>query len=144
MINLTIENNHIHLVGGGCQAEWCGKWKCIHAHVFIYPASLCLLVGAFNPFTFKVIINMYDLITIFLIVLGLFSVGLFLLLCFLSREVPLAFVVKLFWWFWILFTFACLKSFWFLHQIYLSLVPHNCSLIFYVFIFSSVSSGDIF
>ena len=42
--------------------------------------------GAFNPFTFKVIIDMYDSITIFLIVLGLFSVGLFLLLCFLPRE----------------------------------------------------------
>ena len=55
-------------------------------------------VGAFNPFIFKVIINMYDPITIFLIVLGLFSVGLFLLLCFLPREVPLAFVVKLVWW----------------------------------------------
>ena len=67
-------------------------------HVFIHPASLCLLVGAFKPFTFKVIIDMYDLITIFLIVLGLFSVGLFLLLCFLPREVPLVFVVKLVWW----------------------------------------------
>ena len=75
-----------------------GKWKCIHAHVFISPASLCLLVDAFNPFTFKVIIDMYDPITIFLIVLGLFCVGLFLLLCFLPREVPLAFVVKLVWW----------------------------------------------
>ena len=52
------------------------------------PASLCLLVGAFNPFTFKVIINMYDPITVFLIVLGLLSVGLFLLLCFLPREIP--------------------------------------------------------
>ena len=40
----------------------------------------CLLVGAFNPFTFKVIIDMFDPITIFLIVLGLFSVGLFLVL----------------------------------------------------------------
>ena len=28
----------------------------------------CLLVGAFNPFAFKVIINMYDPITVFLIV----------------------------------------------------------------------------
>ena len=69
--------------------------ECIHAHVFIHPASLCLLVGAFNPFTCKVIINMYDPITVFLIVLGLFSVALFRLLCFLPREVPLAFVVKL-------------------------------------------------
>ena len=34
----------------------------------IYLGSLCLLVGAFNPFTFKVIIDMYDPITIFLVV----------------------------------------------------------------------------
>ena len=39
------------------------------------PASPCLLVGAFNPFTFKIVINMYDPITSFLIGLGLFSVG---------------------------------------------------------------------
>ena len=49
----------------------------------------CLLVGAVNPFIFKVIIDMYDPITIFLIVVGVFCVGLFLLLCFLPREVPL-------------------------------------------------------
>ena len=65
------------------------------AHGFIFPVSLYLLVDAFNLFTLKVIVNMYDPITIFLIVLGLFSVGLFLLLCFLPREGPLAFVVKL-------------------------------------------------
>ena len=93
-------------------------WKCIHTCVFIHPASLCLLVGVFNLFTFKVITDMYDPITIFLIVLGLFSIGLFLLLCFLPREVPLAFVVKLIWWCWILLTFAYLDSFWLLHQIW--------------------------
>ena len=60
----------------------------------IHPFSLCLLVDAFNLFTFKVIIDMYDPITIFLIVLGLFFVGLFLLVCFLSREVLLAFFYK--------------------------------------------------
>jgi len=69
---------------GGGQAERCGKWKCICAHVFIHSVSLCLLVAAFNPFTFKVMIDLYDPITIFLIDLGVFSVGLFLLLCFLS------------------------------------------------------------
>ena len=69
----------------------------MHAYVFIHPASLCLLVGVLNPFTFKVIINMYDPITIFLIVLGLFSVGLFLFLCFQPREVPLV-AVKLVSW----------------------------------------------
>ena len=75
------------------------------------------LVGRFNTFTFKVIIDIYDPITVFLIVLGVFSVGLFLLLCFLPREVPLAFVIKLVLWCSILLTFACLESFWFLHQI---------------------------
>ena len=118
MINLTIENNYIQL-REGAQAEWCGKWKCINAHVFIYPASLCLLVDAFNPFTFKVIINMYDPTPIFLILGSLFSVGLFLLLCFLPREIPLAFVVKMVWWCWILLTFACLESFSSLHQIWI-------------------------
>ena len=70
----------------------------LHAHGFICPASLCLLFDAFNPFPFKVAIDMYDAITIFLIALGLFCTSLFLLLCFLPRKVPLAFVVKLVWW----------------------------------------------
>ena len=37
---------------------------------------------------------MYDPITVFLIVLGLFSLGLFLSLCFLPSEVPLAICCK--------------------------------------------------
>ena len=78
MINLTIENNYIQF-GGAVKLHF-GKWKCIHAHVFIHPASLCLLVGAFNLFTFKVFIDMYDPSTIFLIVLGLLPVDLSLLL----------------------------------------------------------------
>ena len=36
--------------------------------ICIHSASLCLLVGAFNPFTFKVIIDIYVPIDIFLIV----------------------------------------------------------------------------
>ena len=53
------------------------KWVSHRQHIYgscfcIHSASLCLLVGAFNPFTFKVIIDMYVPITIFLIVLGLF------------------------------------------------------------------------
>jgi len=83
---------------GGVQQSDVGKYKCRDVHVFIHPGSLCLLVGAFNLFAFKVIINMYDPITVFLIVWGLFSVGLFLLLSFLPSEVPLEFVVKLIWW----------------------------------------------
>ena len=44
-------------------------------HTCMCSASLCLLVGAFTPFTFKVIVGMYDPITIFFIVLDLFSLG---------------------------------------------------------------------
>ena len=67
----------------------------ISAYIFIHPASLCLLVGALNSFTHKVINNMYDPFTI-LTFLCLFSVGLFLVLCFMLREVPLTlFVTKL-------------------------------------------------
>ena len=42
-----------------------GSCFCIHS------ASLCLLVGAFNPFTFKVIIDKYDPIAIYFVVWGL-------------------------------------------------------------------------
>ena len=39
----------------------------------LFTQPVCLLVGTVNPFTFKVIIDFYDPITIFLIVWGLFS-----------------------------------------------------------------------
>ena len=68
-----------------------------YMHMFLLVQPVCLLVGAFNQFTYKVIIDMYGTITIFLIVLGLFCVGLFFLLCFLPREVPLTFIVKVVW-----------------------------------------------
>ena len=79
---------------------------------------------------------MYGPTTIFWIVLALFSVGLFPLLCFLPREVPLAFVVKLVWWCWILLTFACLESFWFLHQIWRRVMLGRVALV----VVSSLSS----
>ena len=53
-------------------------------NMFSSVQPVCLLAGAFNPLMFKVIINMYDSITIFLIVLGLFSVGRSFLLLFLA------------------------------------------------------------
>ena len=63
----------------------------------IRSASLCLLVVVFNPFTFKVIIDKDIPIAIFLI--GVDFVDLFLLLYFLTIQVPLTFVVKLVWWY---------------------------------------------
>ena len=62
---------------------------CIHSAMFF------LLVGAFNPFTFKVIIAKYGPVAISFTVLGL---GLYTFLYFLSREYPLAFVGELVWW----------------------------------------------
>ena len=49
---------------GPCKQHIEGSYFCIHS------ASLCLLVGAFNPFTFKVIIDKCDPVTIYFIVLG--------------------------------------------------------------------------
>ena len=37
----------------------------------IHSISLCLLIGAFNPFTFKVIVDMYVPIALFSIVFSL-------------------------------------------------------------------------
>ena len=53
------------------------KWVPCRQHIYrscfyIHSANLCLLVGAFNPFTFKVIIYLYVHIAIFLIVCGWF------------------------------------------------------------------------
>ena len=67
------------------------------AHMLPSTASVYLMVGAFNPFTFKIIIDMYDPITVFLTVWGLSSLCK-IFPCFLFREVLLAFVVKLVWW----------------------------------------------
>ena len=75
-------------------------WLVHLIHLHFRELSICLILLPFS------------------IVWGLFIVVLFLLLCFLPEEVPLAFVVKLAWWCWILLTFACLWSFWFLHQIW--------------------------
>ena len=73
VINLMLKNNCIQFGGLSRVMGYVSTYQCIQAHVFTCPASLCLLVGALNPFTFKVIINMYDPVTIFLIVLGLSS-----------------------------------------------------------------------
>ena len=43
-----------------------------YRHICIHLVSLCLMVGAFNPFIFKVFIDIYIPVAIFLIVLGLF------------------------------------------------------------------------
>ena len=86
----------------------------------------CIVDGVAKRWTwlsdFHFHFHFHDPITIYLFVLGLFSVGLLLLLCFMPREVPLAFVVKLVWWCWILLAFACLWSFTFRPLIHFELI----------------------
>ena len=53
------------------------RWVSCRHHIYrscfcIHSVSLCLLAGAFSPFTFKVIIDIYVPIAIFLIVWGWF------------------------------------------------------------------------
>ena len=95
--------------------KWVSCWQHIHGSYFcIHSASLCLLVGAFNPFAFEVIIDIYVPIAIFLIAWGWFCRS-FFFSCISWLYKSLTFVVKLVWWYWILLTVACLKSFLFLH-----------------------------
>ena len=101
------------------------------------------LVDAFNLYTFKIIINMYDPITMIFIDLGLFTVGLCLLLCFLHREVPLAFVVKLVYWCWTLLTFTCLERFLFFHQIWMRVLLGNPGCKFFSFITLNISCHSL-
>ena len=54
-------------------------------HMFHPPSQPMSFVSTFNPFIFKIIIDMYELITILLIFLCLFCVGLLLVLCFLKE-----------------------------------------------------------
>ena len=61
----------LHLKWVSCRQHIYGSYFCFHS------ASLCLLVGAFNPFTFKVIVDIYIPIAIFLIVWGWFYRSLF-------------------------------------------------------------------
>ena len=59
-----------------------GSWFCIHS------ASLCLLVKAFNPFTFKIITDIYVPIAILLIVWVWFWRSFFVFLVFLDYISP--------------------------------------------------------
>ena len=71
--------------------SWGLKWDSHRQHVYgscfcIHSASLCLLLGTFNPFTCKVIIDIYVPIAIFLF--GVDFVDLFSSLVFLDYTSP--------------------------------------------------------
>ena len=70
-------NIFFHALTFSLYVSWGLKWVSCRQHIYgscfrIHSASLCLLVGAFNLFTFKVIIDIYVPIAIFLIVWGWF------------------------------------------------------------------------
>ena len=71
-------NIFFHPLTFSLYVSWGLKWVSCRQHIYgscflIYSASLCLLVGAFNPLTFIVIIDIYVPIAIFLIVWGWFG-----------------------------------------------------------------------
>ena len=78
-----------HRFGVGLlQTAYIGSCFCIHS------ASICLCIGAFNPFMFKVIIDKYDPLP-FIILFWVCFYECFLY--FLSKEDPLAFVEVMVW-----------------------------------------------
>ena len=85
-------NISFHPLTFGLYVSWGLKWVSCRQRIYgsyfcIHSASLCLLVGAFNPFTFKVIIDIYVSIAIFLNCLG-WILYLFFLLTFLDYISP--------------------------------------------------------
>ena len=63
-------NIFFHPLAFSLYVSWGLKWVSYRQHMYescfcIHSASMCLLVGAFNPFTFKVIIDIYVPIAIF-------------------------------------------------------------------------------
>ena len=66
-------NIFFHPLAFSLYVSWGLKWVSYRQHMYepcfcIHSASMCLLVGPFNPFTFKVIIDIYVPIAIFFIV----------------------------------------------------------------------------
>ena len=92
------------------------KWVSFRQHIYgfffiiIHLATPCLLIRAFDPFTFKAIIDRCLFIAIFLLhTCAPFSPSLFL---HLLTAVPLAYLAVLVWWRYTLlaFFFVCLES----------------------------------
>ena len=80
------------------------------SYFLIHSATLCLLIGAFNPSTFKVIIDRYLFIDIFSRCSCVpLSLSLTLFLPFL-KAVPLSYLAVLVWWRYIFSTFFCLRN----------------------------------
>ena len=101
---------------GLLKTAYYGSCFCIHS------ASLCLLVGAFSPLTFKVIIDMYVLIATLLIALDLFLLLFFSSLHLLFSPLVvwwLSLVLYLSWFFLLVcvpivdFWFAVILKFWY-------------------------------
>ena len=98
-----------------CRHTWHGIWV-----LFLYLFRQSVSFGAFNPFTFEVIIDIYVPIVILLIVWGWSCRPFFFSsLVFLDYINPFNICCKAGCWYWILLTFACLKSFLFIHQFWM-------------------------
>ena len=79
-------------------SEMCIRDRCYYRqHIYgsyflIHLATLCLLIGTFKPFTFKVITDRYIVVAIFTFISMFFLPLLFL------KEGPLIFLIILVWW----------------------------------------------
>ena len=89
------------------------RWASCRQHmcrscILIHSATLCLLIGAFKPFIFNVIIDRYLFIAFFpFCTYFLLSLTLFL---HLLKAVSLAYLTMLVWWTCILLAFVCLGN----------------------------------
>ena len=99
-----LKDDAVKVLHSICLHSICHKFGKLSSDHIQWPIQpVFVLVRAFNPFTFKVIIDKYDPTAIYFIVLGSNLYTLFV-----SREYPLVFVGELVWWCWILSAFACL------------------------------------
>ena len=85
------------------------RWVSCRQHIcescfLIHSATLCLLTGAFNPFTIKLIIDRY------LLIASSFLQSMFLSLFPLLKVVLLESLAMLVWWRCILLAFHCLEN----------------------------------
>ena len=116
-------NIFFHTLSFNLYVSWGLKWVSCRQHIYgsclcIHSASLCLLVGVFNPFTFKVIIDIYVPIAIVLIVWSWYCRSFFFFhISWLISPLNICYKAGL--GYWIPLTFACLKSFLYLHQFWM-------------------------
>ena len=125
-------NIFFHLLTFSLYVSWGLKWVSCRQHIYgscfcIHSTSLCLSVEAFNPFTFKVIIDLCVPIDIFLIVCGWFCK--FFPLAFLDYISPFNICCKADLVVLNSLNFWLSEKLWFLHQFWMRSLPGTVTLV---------------